>query len=182
MSTVSFKYNGFQELADVFKELQNDFGPKDQNNILRSGVRKAMNPVLMTAREMVPRDTGALEASIQLETRKPTRKDRNSKYITATDVIVGLVTTAPGKKLAQKSFYHLKKKEKVKGIKSDGRANFMEYGFDHYSKEVGTAAVPAKPFMRPSLESNAPTAVDTLAYHLADALKRYKAKQAKKGK
>lgn len=178
---VKYEFTGFKELQEVFKELENDFGPKDQNNILRSGVRKAMSPVLATAKTLVPVDTGALRASLQTEVRKPTAKDRRSKYITATDTIVGLVTTASGKKLATKSFVHAKTKQKVTGIESDGRANFMEYGFDHYAREVGTAAVPAQPFMRPALESNSQNVIDSLAGHLRTAITKYKAKQAKKG-
>lgn len=179
---VKYQFTGFKELQAVFQELSNDFGPKDQNNILRSGVRQAMNPVLATARTLVPVDTGALHASLQLEVRKPTQKDRRSKYITATDVVIGAVTTAPSKKLAQKSYKHAKTGKKVTGIKSDGRANFMEYGFDHYAvREMGSAAVPAQPFMRPALESNSQTVVDSLASHLRNAITKYKAKQATKG-
>jgi HK97 gp10 family phage protein len=178
---VKFEFVGFKELQEVFNELGNDFGPKDQNNILRSGVRKAMAPVLATARTLVPVDTGALHASLQTEARKPTNKDRRSKYITATDTVIGVVTTASGRKLANKTFTHAKTKQKVTGIPSDGRANFMEYGFDHYAREVGTAAVPAQPFMRPALESNSQNVVDSLAAHLRTAITKYKARQAKKG-
>lgn len=178
---VKYEFTGFKELQEVFQELGNDFGPKDQNKILRSGVRQAMNPVLATARTLVPVDTGALHASLQLEVRKPTQKDRRSKYITATDTIIGAVTTAPSKKLAQKSFKNAKTGKKQVGIAVDGRANFSEYGFNHYAREVGTAAVPAQPFMRPALESNSQGVVDSLASHLRTAITKYKAKQAKKG-
>lgn len=178
---VKYEFTGFKELQEVFQELANDFGPKDQNKILRSGVRQAMNPVLATAKTLVPVDTGALSASLQLEVRKPTQKDRRSKYITATDTIIGAVTTAPGKKLEKRSFKNAKTGKKQIGIASDGRAQFMEYGFDHYAREVGTAAVPAQPFMRPALETNSQNVVDSLATHLRTAITKYKAKQAKKG-
>lgn len=182
MSTiVKYEFTGFKELQEVFKELGQDFGPKDQNNILRSGVRQAMNPVLATARTLAPIDTGALHASLQLEVRRPTQKDRRSKYITATDTIIGAVTTAPGKKLATKTYKHAKTNKKVIGIRSDGRAQFMEYGFDHYSREVGSASVPAQPFMRPALESNSQNVIDSLAGHLRTAITKYKSKQSKKG-
>jgi len=182
MTALKFQVTGFEELQEVFKKLEDDFGPKDQNSILRSAVRQAMRPVLMSSRELVPQDTGALAASLQLESRKPTKRDQRSKYITATDSVVALVTTAPGKKLAQRTFKNKKTGLKQTGIKSDGRANFMEYGFDHFAREVGTAHVAAQPYLRPSLEGNSQLVVDTLGYHLKNQMERYKARQAKKGK
>lgn len=181
MATIfQVEFTGYQELADVFKQLENDFGPKDSKKILNQGIRKSMQPVLQTAKSLVAVDTGGLLASLQLEVRKPTRKDRRSKYITDTDVVIGAVTTAPGKKLAKKKYFNQKKQKKVQGIPSDGRANFTEYGFDHYAREMGSAAVPAQPFMRPALERNSQSVVDSLSSHLKTAIEKYKAKQTRK--
>lgn len=164
---------GVQELNDVLDELNNDFGPKDAKNILVSAVRKSMRIVLDQAKTMVPVDTGALKASLRVEARKPTSKDKRSKYISATDVAIATVTTAPGKVLAKRKFYNVKEKKNVVGIPSDARAVAMEFG---------TAKVAARPYLRPALESQSSTVVSNLAQQIRDSINRYKARQAKKVK
>jgi HK97 gp10 family phage protein len=116
-------------------------------------------------------DTGALQASLQIEARKPNNKDRRSKYISQTDVAIAAITTAPGKKLAKTKFQNQRTGATQIGIKSDARVAAMEFG---------TAKVAAKPFLRPSLESNKTNITNDLGKSLGDALEKYKARQAKK--
>jgi hypothetical protein len=173
MSTVKWKLEGAQELKDVLAELANDFGEKDQKTILKRGVRDALKPVLNTAKSLVPTDTGALRASLRIEARKPTKRDKNSKYVSDKDVVIATVTTAPSSVLARTKFQNLKNtKSNIKqvGIESDARAIAME---------LGTANVPSKPYLRPALESQASAVVADLADILSTALKKYKARNIK---
>lgn len=176
MSTiVKVEFEGFAEFEELAKKIVDDFGYKDAQNIMVSGVRSAFRTVLIAAQSNAPVDTGALRASLQVEARKPRVKDRRSKYVSKNDVAIALVTTAPGTKLAKTSFYNAKSNSQIKqiGIKSDARAAAMEFG---------TAKVSAKPFLRPALESNTQNVTNDLGKHLALALEKYKARQAKKVK
>lgn len=189
---VKIEFTGFKELSDIFKELDSDFGQKDSKSILNRAVRQSMQPVLSQAKALAPKDTGALATTLRIEARKPSRKDKRSKYISETDSVIGAVTTKPiPKKLlkqAKEAFGNGKQaradKKKFfaeKGYIYDMRAAAMEYGFKHYiTKEMGTAKVPAQPFMRPALEGQSSNVIESLAENLRTAITKYKAKQAKK--
>jgi len=170
-TVVSVQFEGWAETAELFKQITDDFGTKDATNIMRNAVRQSMKPVLAKARSLVAKDTGALAQSLQVETRKPGRKDFRSKYIFPGDVVVGAVTTASGKKLAKLKFNNMKTGQKQVGTKSDARATALEFG---------TVAMTPRPFLRPALESSASQVTGTLGTSLGVALKKYKAKQAKR--
>lgn len=155
----AIQFEGFFEFQQLLEQMEKDFGPKDSKAILRKTMRKAMQPVLQTAKILAPVDSGALVASLQIEARKPTRKDRRSKYVSASDVAIAQVTTAPGRKLSKK------------GIPSDARA---------VANEFGTAKMPGKPFMRPALESQSAGVISLLGDNLKQELERYKARQARR--
>jgi hypothetical protein len=119
---------------------------------------------------------------LQIEARRPTAKDRRSKYITQTDTVIGAVTTASGKKLARMSEgkgliaarKRLKKMgfdnaESFAGIKSDARA---------IAQEFGTAKHGAQPYLRPALEANAQSTVTRLADILKRRIAEFRAKQS----
>jgi HK97 gp10 family phage protein len=166
-----FEYDGFEELNETFNELLNDFGEKDQKSILRATIREALQPVLAETKMRAPVDTGALQASLRIEARKPNSKDKRSRYYNPGQVVVGFVTTAPGKVLAKTSFFNRKNtKSNIKqvGIPSDARANVQEFG---------SYKMAAHPYMRVSLESNAQTVTNTVGKNLRNALEKYKAKQ-----
>jgi hypothetical protein len=123
-------------------------------------------------------DTGALAASLRIEARRPTQKDKHSRYIQTTDTVIGTVTTAPGNVLAKRSFYNYsasykaRKDIKTKGIPSDARANVQEFG---------SYKMAAHPFMRPALESRGVEVVGSLGRILGEKLESYRAKQYRKG-
>ncbi len=186
MATIfKVEFEGFNETENLFRQITNDFGAKDASKIMRNAVRKSMLPVLIKARSLVPKNTGALSSSLQVETRRPSKKDQNSKYIQPNDVVIGLVTTASGKSLAKKSFKNIKTGNKqkydvivknVKGkevISADQRAASMEFG---------TSKLGQKPYLRPALESSAAVVASSLGDSLKFSLEKYKAKQAKRVK
>ena len=156
---VTIKLEGIGEVDKALKQLEEDFGAKTaQAKVLVPAVREAMRPVLLAARENAPKDTGDLTRSLIVEARRPTKRDRRSKYITQTDTVIAAVTTASGKKLAKM------------GIKSDARA---------IAQEFGTAHNPAQPYLRPALESNAQNTVNRLSEILARRINQYRATMGK---
>lgn len=173
MAQVTWKIEGIQELKDVLNELNNDFGEKDAKTIMKRGVREALKPALYMAKLLAPADTGGLRASLRIETRKPTKKDMKSKYISPTDTVIGTITTAPGPVLARTKFHNLhNKKSNIKqiGVPSDARAVAMEFG---------TANVAARPYLRPALESQSTAIVESLADHLRNAITKYQARKTR---
>jgi HK97 gp10 family phage protein len=168
MSNVKVSFVGFDEFGKLLKEMQSDFNEADQKKILTNAVRKAMQPVLSQARALAPVDTGALRASLRVEARKPSRKDKKSIYVKTNDVVIATVTTAPSNVLAKKQFLNLKTGKKQKGIPSDARA---------IANEFGTAKHGAKPYMRPALESQTGIVLDDLAGSLRLALLKYKSRK-----
>lgn len=171
MSRTTFGFEGFAEFDELLTTMVQDIGQKDARGVLRKAVRKAMAPVLMHAKQNAPVDTGALAASLQLEARKPSRKDKRSKYIEEADTVISAVTTAPGNKLAKRKFLNVKTQAKQVGIQSDMRA---------IAQEFGTAKVPAQPYMRPALESNSQSVIGSLGDQLKFELERYKARTARR--
>ena len=140
---VSFKLEGVGDVEKAFRELAEEIGDKKANSkILVPAAREAMKPVLAQARSNAPEDTGGLKRSLQVEARRPTRRDKRSKYISSTDTVISLVTTAPGKKLAKM------------GINSDARA---------IAQEFGTARNPAQPYLRTALESQSQSVIQNLS-------------------
>lgn len=156
---VTIKLEGIGQVDQALKQLEEDFGAKTaQAKVLVPAVREAMRPVLEQARANAPKDSGDLTRSLIVEARRPTRRDRRSKYVTQTDTVIAAVTTASGKKLAKM------------GIKSDARA---------IAQEFGTARHPAQPYLRTALESNAQSTVTRLGEILARRIQAFRAKNMK---
>jgi HK97 gp10 family phage protein len=156
---VSIKLQGIGQVEKALRELEIEFGDKmAQSKVLVPAVREALRPVLIQARANAPKDTGGLTRSLIIEARRPTRKDRRSKYITGTDTVIAAITTSSGLRLAKL------------GIKSDARA---------IAQEFGTANNPAQPYLRTALESNAQSTISSLADILARRIEKFKTKYSK---
>ncbi|MFZ2736626.1 MAG: HK97-gp10 family putative phage morphogenesis protein [Burkholderiaceae bacterium] len=152
MTTI--KLEGIGEVDKALRELEMAFGDKlARSKVLIPAVREAMKPVLALARSQAPEDSGGLKRSLQIEARRPTNKDRRSKYVTQTDTVMAAVTTAPGKKLAKL------------GVASDARA---------VAQEFGTARHPAHPYLRSALESQSQTVVQRLSEILVRRIDEFK--------
>ena len=178
MSAVRIQLTGLGDVATAFKNLADDIGDKSASSkVLVPAVREAMQPVLRAAQAFAPRDTGALALSLIVEARRPTKKDKRSKYVNNSDVAIAAVTTASGKKLAamgegkglEKSRRRLTKMgfdaSKFKGISSDARA---------ISQEFSNASTPAHPYLRPAIESQAQLVVNNLAAILERRISKYR--------
>lgn len=176
MPTLNIKVEGFRELEALFEEIMEDFGSKDQKKILRKAVGISMQPVLQRAKTLAPVDTGAMAHSLRLASSIPSRKAKRSIYIDENDTVISTVTTASGKQLEKMKFHNYKESYKQKkdvktiGVASDARV---------IANEFGTAKMPAKPFLRPALESNSYNVVNSLGNSLAESLRRYRARTPK---
>ena len=169
---ISVQFEGIEEFSQMLDQMKDDFSEKDSKKILNNAVKLAMQPVLSKAQSLVPIDTGALRASLRIEARKPTSRDKRSIYVNPTDVVIGTVTTAPGSVLKKKKFVNQRTGQKETGIASDARA---------VANEFGTAKMAGRPFMRPAMETSTQPVLNSLAQSLKTALDKYQAKQAKKG-
>ena len=100
MGGVTIKLEGIGDAMRAFEELSAEIGDKKANSkVLIPAARAAMKPVLESAQQNAPVDTGALKLLLQVEARRPTSRDRRSKYITKSDTVIAVVTTASGKKM-----------------------------------------------------------------------------------
>lgn len=175
MASITFSIEGKKEFDDLIKEIVDDLGEKDAKKILQKAAYESMRPVLYDARMRSPIDTGGLQASIRLNAGKPKSKEKRSKYVSPTDIVTATVTTSTIKQLAKVRFKNRKNtKSNIQqiGVKSDARA---------IANEFGTANRGAKPFLRPALESNAQSVVNSLKDSLKMVLEKYRAKQTKIG-
>ena len=177
----NFQVSGVKETLEVFEDLRNQVGDaKKTSSILVKTVKEAMLPVLAMAKGLVPKDTGLLDQSLTIVSRRPTGKDMRSQYVKSTDAAIALVTTRPiPKKLktafnathgnlkgaeykrARKNFY------KEAGVFYDGRA---------IANEFGTAKRGAKPYLRISLESQQQQVANLLGDILKVNIEKFKAK------
>lgn len=183
----SFKIEGLKEVLAAFEDLAEEIGDKKATGkVLVPAVREAMQPVLAQAVANAPVDTGGLRLSLQIEARRPTKRDRRSKYITQTDTVIGAVTTASGKKLAQMSEGKglLRARKRLAGMEADGHVgayrakNFTGVKSDAraIAQEFGTAKNSAQPFLRTAMESQAADTAKRLGDIIGRRINQYKAK------
>ena len=168
--TLKFSFQGFQEFTDLITEIKDDFSVRDSKMIINKGMKLAMEPALEKSKALVPVDTGALAASLRIEARAPTNRDKRSVYVHDSDIAIATVTTAPGNVLAKTRFFNQhNKSSKIKqvGISSDARA---------MANEFGTAKMAEHPFLRPALESTSQQTTSILGNSLGTALENYRSK------
>lgn len=182
MGGIVIKLEGIGDVDKALRDLEADFGQKESaKRVLVPAVRESLRPVLMAAIQNAPRDTGGLALSLQIEARRPTARDRRSKYITQTDTVMGAITTASGKKLARmstgKGLLTARKKLKKMGFENAESFTGIESDARAIAQEFGTARNPASPYLRPALEANAQTTVNRLADILKRRIAEFRSKQ-----
>jgi hypothetical protein len=179
---VIIKLEGVGEVDKALRQLEADFGQKESSKrVLIPAVRESLQPVLMQAIANAPKDTGGLALSLQVEARRPTARDRRSKYITQTDTVIGAVTTASAKKLARmsegKGLLSARRKLKKLGFKNANAFVGIESDARAVAQEFGSARNPATPYLRPALEANAQSTVNRLALILARRINEFRSKR-----
>jgi HK97 gp10 family phage protein len=184
MAGVTYKIEGLKDVLAAFEELALEIGDKKATSkVLVPAARESMKPVLTMAKMNAPKDTGDLSRTMQVEARRPTRRDMRSKYINQKDAVIALVTTKAFPKRLKKQFYEenallyetdkaaynrkLKERKGQVGVLSDARA---------IAQEFGTARNGAQPFLRPALESQAGETAKRLGEILGRRLTQYRIK------
>lgn len=181
---------GAEELAYLLEQISKDFGVESADkNVLIPAAKDAMKIVLESAKsKLVPGhgyDTGQLQRTLRVDARLARSKDRRSRYVSETDLVIAQVTALLDKK---------------GNDVSDGRAMFVEYGTKNHNKtiatpkglskraitamqrEFGTVRMAARPYLRPALEENQNKVIDKLKANIQTQIQKYKAKQAKLSK
>jgi HK97 gp10 family phage protein len=178
----SFKVGvtGAKELLALVTQMQSDFGEKDTRKVLAKAARKSMLPALNMAKRLAHdgRDysTGELAASLQIEVRKPTRRDKRSKYVSNTDAVIATITTAPKSKLVKIRKKVLKARARRGGKAFDAQqydAGIPKFDARAIAQEFGTAKISARPFLRPAIEANAQAIVSALGKDIMQGIKEH---------
>lgn len=180
--SVKFAVNGLKETLATLTLFQEQFGDKDaKSKVLIPAVREAMKPVLAMAKALSPKDTGALDRSLYITARRPTRKDMKSRYVTPKDSVISLVSSRPIPKKLKQEFHAKYGNLKGSEYKKAKRSFYSEAGVMHDARaianEFGTAKMSAKPFLRTSLESQAQAVAARLGIIIKQKMDSYKAKK-----
>lgn len=183
MSGVTIKLEGIGSAMNAFEELADEIGDKKaRSKVLIPAARAAMKPVLDLAQNKAPIETGALRLLLQVEARRPTNRDKRSKYITRNDAVIAVVTTASGKKMKAmsegKGLERARRRLKKFGATDEQAAAFQGFKSDAraIAQEFGTASTPAQPYLRPALESQAQQTVNRLADEIRKYISKFRAK------
>lgn len=141
---ISFDVKGLAELESKMLSLEAETGFKT----LRFASRKAMAPVLDTAKAGAKEDTGDMKASLAIRTRRP-KKSKLAAVIAEVGSFRRTIKNEDG--------------SKRKINRQDAKVGAQEYG---------VRGIPAQPFLRPALESNAETVLGIMKTELAKAIER----------
>jgi hypothetical protein len=182
----TFKIDGAKDTLAVFDDLRDQIGDyRKSSRILTKVARDAMKPVLMMAKSLTSAhmDTGMLNRSLDIVSRRPTNKDMRSNYILPTDSVIAMVTTKPiPRKLktemhaAVGHLWDINKNDFKKARKSFYESKDVFYDARAIASEFGTAHRPANPYLRISLESQQQSVAQLVQILLAKEIERYKAK------
>lgn len=179
---------GTEELAYLLDQISKDYGVQSADkNVLIPASRNAMKIVLQAAKsKLVPGhgyDTGQLQRTLQVNARLAKPRDRRSKYVEPTDLVISQVSALLNKK---------------GNDVSDGRAMFVEYGTKNHNRtitlpkglskrsqtalqrEFGTVRMAARPYLRPALQENTSAVTDKLKTEIQQQITKYKAKMTGK--
>lgn len=139
---------GFDDFDKTLTQMGEEFGYTDVNKkVLVPALRAAMMVALPTAKSLAREDTGEMKQSIKVEARRPTDRDKESKYVYSYDAAIAILSV---------------KQSKVS-----------------LGEEFGTSEKPAHSFIRPAVESNKPSILNTLNEQLKLKIDKYRAKNSK---
>ena len=155
---INLEVDGFEKLFKNMDELKEEIGKTKTDAIWKSALTEAFRPVLDSARERAPVNTGQMMEHIQMNARRPTSRDKRSIYYAGESYMVSVYVSP--QRDDEKVNYRLNKKGKIKEILKPVAV----------SQEFGNARVPAHPFMRVSLESNYDQVITRLQQALSDKL------------
>ena len=89
---------GFDDFDAVLTEMGNDFGYTDVNKkVLIPALRNAMKITLPYAKSLARISSGQMRNSIMIEARRPSDRDKKSKYIYETDAAIAILSVKQSK-------------------------------------------------------------------------------------
>lgn len=135
---VDVVFSGEKEIAKALNALNK----KELRKFLTPAIRKGLKPVRDQAKANVPKDTGLLEKSIRQYAGATRSGEPKGRVVAGT--MVGF--TADGKTVSSRS------KKAVRKTRA-AHAHLVEFG---------TVKMPARPFLRPALESRRQEAFNTI--------------------
>lgn len=95
---MSLETYGFQDFDAVLTEMGNEFGYTDVNKkVLIPALRNAMKVTLPFAKQLARSKTGEMRNSIMIEARRPTDRDKKSKYIYDSDAAIAIISVKQSK-------------------------------------------------------------------------------------
>lgn len=84
---------GFNDFDKVLDQMGKDFGYTDVNKkTLVPALKKAMMVALPTAQSLANKDTGEMVDSLEVTSKRPTDKDKRSKYIYDSDAAIAFLS------------------------------------------------------------------------------------------
>jgi HK97 gp10 family phage protein len=168
-----FSVEGFPELFAAMNSLKEEIGKGKTDKIYREAMKAAFQPVLNSAKQNAPKDTGQLAQRIYMKVHRPNQSDKKSKYYTPGEVYMARVSASP---LRDDSELHtvLNKRGRFQRVWRNRRPVAV-------SQEFGNASTPKHPFLRPALESNVQVVISILGDRLKLAIDEM-ARKAARGK
>lgn len=158
--STTFSFKGGKELQAALRELGD---PKKAKSAARFALRKGAEPIIATAKALVPVDEGNLRESIKQKAGKSRREDTVFQ-------IIGIDRNVqPPTEVAR----------------ADGSGTYRDPGVAGVGpiKEFGDPDRPAQPFMRPAFDSRHGRAAVTIRTELGKTIeRRAKAAARKTGK
>lgn len=177
-----FEVTGLKETLEILKTLEQEIGDKEaKSKVLVPAIKEALEPVLSMAKATAPKDTGLLANSLTIDGRRPTKRDRRSRYVHPTDSVIGIVTTKPIPKRLKNKISQLYPLAQPKHYKSLRRHFYEQHGIPYDARaiamEFGTAKISAQPFMRNALESQAQSVSTKLGEIIRKKIEQYRSKK-----
>lgn len=84
---------GFEDFDKILDQMGKEFGYTDVNKrTLVPALKKAMMITLPTAKSLARRNTGEMQQSIEVISKRPTDKDKQSKYISDADAAIAMIS------------------------------------------------------------------------------------------
>ena len=84
---------GFDEFDAILTQMGEEFGYTDVNKkVLIPALRDAMKVTLPTAQSLARVNTGRMKESLKIEARRPSDRDKQSKYIYANDAAFAMLS------------------------------------------------------------------------------------------
>lgn len=179
-----FSVTGIKETSELFQQMAEEMGDsKATSKFIVPMMKKALMPVLVAARLLAPRDSGLLAKNLTINAKRPSAKDKRSKYINDSDIAIAKVEVMPIAAKHKAEAKQLTSQFAQKNIKFNKKKYYEARGYFYDARaianEFGTANRAAKPFLRPAMEGQAGQVLDLLSLLIDQKIRQYRSRTAK---